>query len=67
MQKLDMAMYAATQDNPGGPVYMMVEDDTAQIAPYTDETGQTPRGGIIGYAVAYGLLIALIAYFMLAV
>ena len=67
MQKLDMAMYAATQDNPGGPVYMMVEDDTQQVAPHTDDAGKVTRGGAIGYLIAYALIFGVVAYFILGI
>lgn len=54
--KFDLNTYNLTKDLPGGPTYVMVEEDIPEIQMITDEHGRPTRGGVIGYALAYVLM-----------
>ena len=66
MQKLDMAMYAATQDNPAGPVYIMVDDDTLPLEPARGDDGHVSPAGRLAYALACAAIFGALAYMFLA-
>ena len=66
MLKLDTATFLATQDRPGGPIYLMEEDRVESITPLLDENGKPTEGGKIGYVLAYAILMAFFAYLYFA-
>lgn len=62
--KLDLITYAATQDLPGGPTRIIVEEEIPDISIITDNNGRPTKGGVIGYMLAYGLLASFLVYFL---
>jgi hypothetical protein len=66
MLKLDTATYLATQDNPGGPIARLVEDDVEPMLPITDVHGKVSRASAAAYLVAYVLMAGLLGYLFLA-
>ncbi len=60
--KTDMTIYGGTMNNPGGPTLLLVEEDIPEIEMICDENGVPTKGGRIGYALAYCLMVALIGY-----
>lgn len=54
--KFDLNTYNMTKDLPGGPTYVMVEEDIPEIQMIRNEHGQATRGGLIGYVLAYVLM-----------
>ena len=68
MPKIDMNVYAATQDNPGGPAIMQERDlEGALIEPATDEHGNITLGGQIGYTLALIIMLGFFLYLRFAV
>jgi len=47
----------------GFPVHLVVEEDIPAIEIITDENGVPTKGGLIGYALAYTLMVGFIGYF----
>ena len=68
MPKIDMNVYAATQDSPGGPVIVQERDlEGALIEPVRDEHGNITVGGQIGYSLALIIMLGLFLYVRFAV
>ena len=68
MPKIDMNVYAATQDSPGGPVIMQERDlEGALIEPARDDHGNVTLGGQIGYSLALVIMLGFVLYLRFAV
>ncbi|MAX00659.1 MAG: hypothetical protein CMN72_13665 [Sphingomonas sp.] len=67
MLTLDSATFAATKDNPGGPVMLLVDDGVEPHGPATDAEGNVSKAGAAAYMVAYALLAGFIGYLFLAI
>lgn len=61
--KLDLDMYRRAEDSLRGPLHVLIEEDFPEIGVCADQQGNPTRGGIIGYALAYGLMLSFIGYF----
>ncbi len=61
--RLDLDTVRRTQDLPGGPVHILVEEEVPDIGMVTDSNGNPTRGGLIGYTLAYILMAAFVGYF----
>ncbi len=62
--RLDLDMVRRTQDLPGGPVHILIEEEIPDIGMMTDSSGNPTRGGLIGYAIAYLLMAGFVGYFL---
>lgn len=62
MLKLDTTTFLATQDNPGGPIVQVVDDDVETFGPTIQSDGRVSSGSAIAYLLAYGLLAGLIVF-----
>ena len=60
--RTDMTIYGGTMNNPGGPAVLLVEEDIPEIEMICDGNGVPTKGGRIGYAIAYCLMVGLIGY-----
>lgn len=68
MPKIDMNVYAATQDSPGGPVIMQERDpEGALIEPARYEHGNITLGGQIAYSLALLIMLGFFLYLRFAV
>lgn len=45
MLTLDTATFAATKDNPGGPIMLLVDDGVEPHGPVTDTEGNVSKAG----------------------
>lgn len=66
MLTLDTATFAATKDNPGGPLMLLVDDGVEPHGPVTDADGNVSTASAVAYLVAYAILAGVIGYFFLA-
>ena len=68
MLKIDMNTYSRTHDDPGGPLVLMIEDDTPAVNYLADEEDQEPArpSSRIGEIIGMLLLLALLLAFCLA-
>lgn len=65
MYEMNLSIYAATRDNPGGPTIVMEDvGDGATIEPFRDEEGRATKGGLIGYLAAYAIMAGAVFYCM---
>jgi hypothetical protein len=62
MLTLDTATFAATKDNPGGPVMLLVEDGVEPQRPITDADGNVSKASAAAYLVAYALMACFVGY-----
>lgn len=62
MVTLDTATFAATKDNPGGPVMLLVEDGVEPQGPVTDADGNVSKASAAAYLVAYALMACFVGY-----
>lgn len=62
-RSFDNVGYNSTSDISGGPISKFVDTEVPEIEMITDSEGNPTRGGLIGYALAYSLLGAFLAYF----
>lgn len=62
MLTLDTATFAATKDNPGGPVMLLVEDGVEPQGPVTDADGNVSKASAAAYLVAYALMACFVGY-----
>ena len=60
--KLDTDLLHRTHSS-GYPVCRIIEEEIPEIELITDENGNPTKGGIIGYALAYALMVGFIGYF----
>jgi hypothetical protein len=58
--KFDLNTYNLTKDLPGGPTLAVVEEEIPEIEMITDQEGNPTRGGMIGYALAYALMVSFV-------
>ncbi|WP_313803153.1 hypothetical protein [Sphingobium sp.] len=67
MYKVDMDMYALTQDNPDGPVVLVVDDTSLDYALRHQEAAPATLGNVIGFGMAFALLSGFIVYMATAI
>ncbi|MCF8707159.1 hypothetical protein [Rhizorhapis sp. SPR117] len=58
--KFDIETYNRTKDLSAGPIYAIVEEEIPEIEMITDQEGNPTRGGMIGYALAYALMVSFV-------
>ena len=56
MLTLDTATFAATKDNPGGPIMLLVDDGVEAHGPVTDADGNVSNTSAVAYLLAYAIL-----------
>lgn len=65
MYEMNLSIYAATRDNPGGPTIVMEDvGDGMTIEPFRNENGAVTKGGLIGYSAAYAMMAGAVLYCM---
>lgn len=63
MHKIDLPLYYATLDSPGGPIVILKPDDPAYVDHVArDENGNPTIGGRIGQLIGFVILVALFIY-----
>lgn len=67
MLKIDMDMYALTNDQPGGPIIQYVDDGIEPMSPPIDENGNVPLAGAISHTITLVAIAGLFIYLMLAI
>lgn len=68
MHKIDLPMYYATLDSPGGPLIILKPDDEVYVDHIArDENGNPTVGGRIGQFIGSMILLAMFLYFWFAV
>lgn len=68
MHKIDLPLYYATSDSPGGPI-VILKPDTETYGDHVprDEDGNPTLGGRLGQLISFMLLLAMFLYFWFAV
>lgn len=66
MLTLDTATFAATKDNPGGAVMLLVDDGVEPHGPVTDADGNVSKASAAAYLVAYAILASFVGYLIIA-
>lgn len=67
MLTLDTATFAATKDNPGGPIMLLIDDGVEPHGPVTDTEGNVSKAGAAAYLLAYALLAGFVGYLFVAI
>jgi len=68
MHKIDLPMYYATSDSPGGPLIILKPDNDEYDDPIArEEFGCSTLGGQISEVIGSMILLALFIYFWLAI
>ncbi|TVV76925.1 hypothetical protein [Sphingomonas solaris] len=63
MSQLNLSIYNATRDNPGGPLVLMEDtSDAGIIQPILDDDGRMTLGSAIGQIIAFVILGGSFAY-----